>query len=51
MNAIDYTNNKYGDNSISVAQAGMKKKWNIKRKHSSKIDTASINFLPIVRYL
>jgi len=51
MNAIDYTNNKYGGNSISIAQAGIKKKWNIKKKYSSKIDTASINFLPIVRSL
>ena len=49
MQAIDYTNNKYGRHSLSIAQAGLRKKWNIKRQHSSKIDTACFNFLPIVR--
>ena len=49
MKAMDYTNFKYGRNALSIAQAGLKKGWNIKRKHSSKIDTASLNFLPTVR--
>jgi len=49
MKAIDYTNNKYGRHALSVAQAGLKKKRNIKRQHSSKINTASFDFLPIVK--
>ena len=49
MKAIDYTNFKYGRHSLSIAQAGLKKKWNIKRQHSSKIDTACFDFLPTVK--
>jgi len=30
MKAIDYTNIKYGHQTLSIAQAGLKKKWNIK---------------------
>jgi len=49
MKAIDYTNIKYGRYALSIAQAGIKKKWNIKRQYSSKIDTACFNILPIVK--
>jgi len=49
MKAIDHTNFKYGRNVLSIAQAGLKKKWNIKRQHSSKIDTACFELLPSVR--
>ena len=49
MKAIDYTNNKYGRNALSIAHTGLKKKWNIKRQHYSKIDTACFDFLPIVK--
>ena len=49
MNAIDYTNSKYGRNSLSIAQAGFKKKWNIKKKYSSKIDTTCFALLPTIR--
>ena len=49
MKAIDYTNIKYGRHALSIAQAGVKKIWNIKKQHSSKIDTACFKFLPIVR--
>ena len=49
MKAIDYTNIKYGRQALSIAQAGLKKKWNIKKQHSSKIDTACFDFLPVVR--
>tara|TARA_Y100000590_G_scaffold461088_1_gene621878 strand:+ start:95 stop:1375 length:1281 start_codon:yes stop_codon:yes gene_type:complete len=49
MKAIDRTNIKYGRFALSIAQAGMKKKWNIKKNYSSKIDTACFNFLPIIR--
>jgi len=49
MQAIDVTNIKYGRNALSIAQARLKKKWNIKRKYSSKINTACFNFLPTVK--
>ena len=49
MKAIDYTNIKYGRNSLSIVQAGLKKRWNIKRQHSSKINTACFKLLPAVR--
>ena len=49
MKAIDSTNNKYGKNMLSIAQAGLKKGWNIRSKHSSKIDTASFGLLPTIR--
>ena len=49
MKAIDYTNAKYGRHALSIAQAGLKKKTNIKRQHSSKIDTACFDFLPTVK--
>jgi len=49
MKAIDNTNIKYGRHALSIAQAGHKKNWNIKREHSSKIDTASFKFLPIIK--
>ena len=49
MKAIDHTNIKYGRNALSIAQAGVKKEWNAKKKHSSKIDTACFDLLPSVR--
>ena len=49
MKAIDHTNIKYGRHTLSIAQAGLKKRWNIKRQHSSKIDTACFELLPVVR--
>ena len=49
MQAIDYTNNKYGRNVLSIAQAGLKRKWNIKKQYSSKIDTASFDLLPAIK--
>ena len=49
MKAIDYTNIKYGRHALSIAQAGLRKKWNIKRQHSSKIDTACFDFLPTAK--
>lgn len=48
MKAIDCTNIKYGRYALSIARAGLKKKWNTKRQHSSKIDTACFDFLPVV---
>ena len=49
MKAIDCTNIKYGRHALSIAQAGLRKKWNIKKQHSSKIDTACFDFLPTVK--
>jgi len=49
MRAIDFTNAKYGNHALSILQAGLKIKWNTKRQHSSKIDTANFKFLPIVK--
>ena len=46
MKAIDFTNAKYGRNSISIAQAGINNSWKMRREHSSKIDTASFDSLP-----
>ena len=49
MKAIDYTNIKYGRHALSIAQAGLRKKLNIKRQHSSKINTACFDFLPTIK--
>ena len=49
MKAIDYTNIKYGRNALSIAQAGLNKRWNIKKQYSSRIDTACFELLPVVR--
>ncbi len=46
MKAIDFTNAKYGRNAISIAQAGISNDWKMRREHSSRIDTASFDFLP-----
>ena len=48
MKAIDYTNSKYGRYAISIAHAGLSKGWKMRREHSSKIDTASFDSLPII---
>ncbi len=48
MKAIDYTNMKYGRHAISIANAGINKGWKMRREHSSKIDTASFDYLPKV---
>ena len=48
MKAIDYTNMKYGRHAISIASAGIDRGWKMRREHSSKIDTASFDYLPKV---
>ncbi len=48
MRAIDFTNTKYGRYAVSIAQAGLSKGWKMRREHSSKIDTASFDSLPII---
>ena len=49
MEVIDYTNARYGRNTLSVAQAGLHKKWNIKRQYFSKIDTTCFDSLPTIK--
>jgi len=49
MEAIDFTNTKYGRNSISIAQAGVSNTWKMRREHFSKIDTASFDNLPMLK--
>ena len=49
MKSIDYTNYKYGRSTLSIADAGINKKWKIRRQFSSKIDTADFYRLPTIR--
>ena len=49
MQAIDFTNAKYGRNAVSIAQAEINNSWKMRREHSSKIDTASFDSLPKIR--
>ena len=46
MRSIDNTNYRYGRSSISLASAGVQKRWNMKREYSSKIDTSDFDCLP-----
>jgi len=49
MRSIDNTNYRFGRSTLSLASAEINKKWNIKKQHSSKIDTADFNFLPTIK--
>jgi len=49
MKSIDNTNYRYGRSAISLASAGVQKRWNMKREHSSRIDTADFYSLPKIR--
>jgi len=49
MRSIDYTNFRYGRSTLSLAVALSNKKWKTKRQHSSKIDTANFDCLPIIK--
>ena len=49
MRSIDNTNYRYGRSTLSLASAGVQKKWNMKREYSSKIDTADFYFLPKIK--
>ena len=49
MSAIDSTNYRYGRSTLSLASAGINKKWNMRRDHSSKIDTADFHSLPVIK--
>ena len=48
MKSIDNTNYRYGRSSISLASAGVQKRWNLKREHSSKIDTSDFYCIPTI---
>ena len=49
MRSIDSTNYRYGRSTLSLASAGIQKKWNMKREYSSKIDTADFYCLPKIK--
>ena len=49
MKSMDNTNYRFGRSTLSLASAGINKKWNVRRQHSSKIDTADFNFLPTIK--
>ena len=51
MKSIDNTNYKYGRSTLSIASAGIHKRWNMRKEHSSKIDTADFYFLPTIRVI
>ena len=46
MKSIDNTNYRYGRSTLSLASAGVQKRWNMKREYSSKIDTSDFYCLP-----
>ena len=49
MRSIDNTNYRYGRSTLSLASAGVQKKWNMRRQYSSKVDTADFYSLPKIR--
>ena len=49
MRSIDNTNYRYGRSTLSLASAGVQKRWNMKREYSSKIDTADFYSLPKIK--
>jgi len=49
MRSIDNTNYRYGRATLSLASAGIHKKWNMRRQHSSKIDTTDYYCLPTIK--
>ena len=49
MKSIDNTNYRYGRSTLSLASAGVHKRWNMRRKYFSKIDTADFYSLPMIK--
>ena len=49
MRSIDKTNFRFGRRTLSIASAGIRKKWFMKREHSSKIDTADFYCIPNIK--
>ncbi len=51
MKSIDNTNYRYGRSTLSLASAGIHRKWSSKRQHYSKIDTANFYCLPKIKVI
>ena len=49
MRSMDSTNYRYGRSTLSLASAGVQKKWGMKKEYSSKIDTADFYSLPKIK--
>ena len=49
MRSIDNTNYRYGRSTLSLASAGVQKKWYMRKQYSSKIDTADFYSLPMIK--
>ena len=49
MRSIDKTNFRFGRRTLSIASAGIQKRWFMKREHSSKIDTADFYCMPTIK--
>jgi len=49
MKSIDNTNYRYGRSTLSLASAGVQKRWSSKRQHYSRIDTSDFYCLPTIR--
>ena len=49
MKSIDNTNYRYGRSTLSLASAGVQKRWSSKRQHYSRIDTADFHCLPTIK--
>ena len=49
MRSIDNTNYRYDRSTLSLASAGIHKRWNTRRQHFSKIDTADFYCLPKIK--
>ena len=49
MRSIDKTNFRFGRRTLSIASAGIRKNWFMKREHSSKIDTAAFYCIPTIK--
>ena len=49
MRSIDNTNYRYGRSTLSLASAGVQRRWNMRRQYSSKIDTADFYYLPKIK--
>ena len=49
MKSIDNTNYRYGRSTLSLASAGIQKRWSSKRQHYSRIDTADFHCLPTIK--
>ncbi len=49
MKSIDNTNYRYGRSTLSLASAGVQKRWNSKRQYYSRIDTSDFHCLPTIK--